>query len=115
MPRVRDVTLDGLTMKISPLTYDEVEEYIKSGKAMLAKDPKPTDEEWAMRSLNSVCIALNKASGNGNTWDPKKLTGEVDMVMINKLYAEFMEMSGLTTAVRSPGTTGEVPATSTLR
>lgn len=112
MPRIRTVTLDSLSFKIAPLSYDEAEQYIKDGREMLDRDPKPTDEEWARRTLESVVNTLNKASANGNgsghAWDVKRLTSELDMVTIQWLYREFMEMSGL----RKPDM-GEVPATST--
>lgn len=113
MPRVREITLDSLILKIAPLSYDEAEEYIKEGREMLNREPKPTDEEWAKRTLESVVKALNKAAGtaNGNpAWDIKRLTSELDMVTIRELYDEFMRMSGLQTAAR-----GEAPATSTSR
>jgi hypothetical protein len=117
MPRVREITLDNLKLKISPLTWDEAETYIKEGQAMLARDPKPTNEEWAKRTLESVVLALNKgaaaaANGNGNAGDPwtvEKLKKEFDMISIQQLYDEFMKMSALKAA-----TPGEAQATSTL-
>lgn len=116
MPRVRAVTMDGLSLKISPLTYDEVDVYISEGKAMLEKVPPATQEEWAMRTINTVVTALNKAvNGSGEKqWDAKRLTSELDMVMINKIYEDFMDMSGLRTGPREKAT-GEALATSTLQ
>jgi hypothetical protein len=114
MPRVREVTLDGLTLRISPLSYDEAEEYIKEGVEMIRRDPKPTQEEWAKRTLNSVVLALNKAAGkeewtlNGEE-GKKKLTKELDIGMINRLYEEFVELSSLSVVKQK----GEALATST--
>jgi len=115
MPRVREVPMDGVVLKISPLSYDEAEVYIKEGRDMLSREPKPTDEEWAARTLKSVVNALNKAAGkeewslNGDE-SKKKLTKELDMVYINKLYQEWLEMSGL---VPKAVPQGGAPATST--
>jgi len=105
--------MDGMALKISPLSYDEAEVYIKDGQEMLKRDPTPSPEEWAMRTLESVCLALNKADGNTNgnaKWNPKLLTKELDMVYIQHLFNEFMEMSGLRTLPK-----GEAPATSISR
>ena len=113
MPRIRTVSMDGMELKISPLSYDEAESYIKEGREMLERQgqEKPGNEEWAKRTLDSVVRALNKAAnGNeANRWDIRRLTSELDMIMINRLYQEFMEMSGLRTAPK-----GEDSATSTL-
>ncbi len=109
--RVREVTMDGMTLKISPLSYDEAEAYIKQGQEMVKRDPAPSQEDWALRTLESVCLALNKAEGNTNgnaKWDPARLTKELDMVYIQYLFNEFMGMSGLRTLPK-----GEAPATST--
>ncbi len=118
MPRVREIKLDSLSLKIAPLSWDEAEEYIKEGREMLQRDPKPSDEEWGRRTLDSVVKALNKgaamANGNGNApWDAKKLTSELDIVTIQQLYEEIMKMSGLLTVPRTQAS-GEAPATSTL-
>jgi hypothetical protein len=119
MPRIREIELDGLVLKISPLSYDEAEQYINEGQDMLKRDPKPTEEDWAQRTLTSVVNALNKAApmpnGEGDPpWNVKKLTTELDMVMINHLYKEFMVMSGLLT-VPAGKSAGEAPATSISR
>src|SRR6266849_4653290 len=98
--RIREVTMDGESKKIAPLSYDEAEAYIKQGQEMLKRDPLPSQEEWAARTLESVCLALNKAEGNTNgnaKWDLPRLTKELDMVYIQRLFNEFMEMSGLRT------------------
>jgi hypothetical protein len=115
MPRVREVTMDGVTMKISPLSWDETKQYVEEGQALLNRDPKPTQDDWTMRTIESVCLTLNKAAGykpgNGNgepPWNPKRLTAELDMPFVLHLYSEFMKISGL--KVNDPG---EAPATST--
>ena len=118
MPRIREIKLDSLSLKIAPLSWDEAEEYIKEGREMLHRDPRPSDEEWGRRTLDSVVKALNKgaASANGNgsaPWDAKKLTSELDIVTIQQLYEEIMKMSGLLTVPRTQAS-GEAPATSTL-
>ena len=115
--RIREVTLDGESHKIAPMTYDEAEAFINEGKEMLARNPKPTDEDWAKRTLNSVLSALNRAAGT-EVWNltgddgKKKLTKELDMGMINHLHREYLIMSG----ILLPGAkAGEGPATSTSR
>ena len=111
--RIRAVTMDGETVMIAPLSWDEADDYIKQGQEMLKRDPPATQNDWAMRTLESVCFTLNKAAakngnGNGNAakWDPKKLASEMDMLMIQHIYSEFMKISGLKTA-----TMGEAQAT----
>lgn len=113
--RIREVTMDGFSIKISPLSWDEAEKYIEEGRALLNRDPKPTTEDWAKRTLDSVCFTLNKAAGtlegnkNGTKqWDLKRVTSELDMVFIQHIYQEFMKMSGL----RVEATKGEAQATS---
>jgi hypothetical protein len=108
MRRIREITMDGVTVKITPFSWDEAETYINDGKTLLARDPKPTGDDWALRTLQSVCFTLNKAAGK-EEWDVKKLTTELDMVFIQFVYNEFMKMSGL----RTEPTKGEAPATST--
>jgi hypothetical protein len=100
--RIREVTMDGFTVRIAPLSWDEAEKYIADGRALLNRDPKPTTEDWAQRTLESVCFTLNKAAGtlngdkNGSKqWDIKKATSELDMIFIQHIYQEFMRMSGL--------------------
>jgi hypothetical protein len=116
MPRIRELTFDNLKVKIAPLSYDEAEAYILEGKEMLARDPKPSLEEWAKRTLDAVVLALNRAAAatnsNGNNavlWDVKKVTTEFDMVTVQQIYEEFMKMSGL---LRVNVPAGEAPATS---
>jgi transcriptional accessory protein Tex/SPT6 len=129
MPRIRVVEMDGVSVKISPLTYDEAEQYINEGKALFEKQialDKNTDklepeqlqkaieemqERWANRTLETVVRALNKA-GAEPSWDVKKLRGEFDMEFIKRVYREFMDMSGM---LATSSTSGGVPATSTSR
>jgi len=117
MPRVREIVMDGLSVKIAPLSYDEAEMYIKEGRELLAAEPPTPDDQWAKRTLISVVGALNKAAGKEEwTLDgdatKKKLTKEFDMVFIRRLYDEWLQMSGL---VPASGAKGEAPATSTSR
>jgi hypothetical protein len=118
MPRVRPVTMDGLTLNISPLTFDEFDEYLKENRRMLDQDPKPTDEEWSKRTLVTIIRSLNRAAGR-DEWDlegaegKKKLTSELDIPFINKLHEEFLEISGL--KVPKDGKAGESQATPTSR
>jgi hypothetical protein len=114
MPRIRTIEMDGVIVKISPLSFDEAEAYIKEGKAMVEKkDPKTSDDEWAARTLESVVRTMNKAqNGSGEAWTVKKVREEFDMVLINRIYREFMDLSGLLPA---PSSTGEATATSTSR
>lgn len=115
--RIRVVAMDGEAVRIAPLSWDEAEAYIQEGKVLLERDPKPTTEDWAKRTLDSVCFTLNKAAGtlhgdvNGTkAWDVKKLTSELDMIFIQRIYQDFMSMSGLKT---ESTTKGEASATST--
>jgi len=103
MPRIRPITMDNLTVNIAPLSYDETENYVNEGRAMLQKkDPETTPEEWAQRTLKTVCFTLNKAAGvlgdKEKELTPTKLTQEYDMVFINFIYEEFLKMSGLQVA-----------------
>ena len=97
MPRVREIAMDGLALKISPFTWDQVETYLKEGQELAAKEPKATLEEWTARTLNTVVIGLNNAvnGSGGEKWTQKKLTSELDRVTILKLHKEFIELSGL--------------------
>jgi len=104
MPRIRSVTMDGCTLNISPLSFDQAEEFIKESKEMVGREPAPGNEEWAARTFRYVCLSLNKAIGK-EEWTPEKLTKELDMVFIQKLFTDFMEMSGF------PSKPGEDQAT----
>lgn len=119
MARVREVKMDGMVLKISPFTYDETEAYLKSAQEMHKRDPKPNADEWAERTLETVCVALNKAmqadraqgfaATNGDKpWDSKRLKSELDMVYIFEIHTQFLLMSGL--EAQKPG---EARATST--
>ena len=107
MPRVREIKLDSLVVRIAPLSYDEAEKYITEGKEML--DRKASTEEWTKRMLASVVLSLNKATPALNM-TTEKLVAEYDMLTLQEIYMEFMKMSGLRTGVPVPG---EAPATST--
>lgn len=112
MPRTRQFTMDGCTVTIAALSYDKTMEHFKTGKAMAAADPKPTEEEWANRTVEIVVWSLNRgqANNNGTTWTVEKVRDEFDMLFIRKLHEEIME---LTTGVKPQAETGEVLATST--
>jgi len=108
--RVREVTMDGFSLRISPFTYDEADVFLKQGRELVERDPKPTDEDWVKRTLDTVCVALNKPTGatNGNSWTPERLRKELDGPFINYLFSQMMEISGM----RVPKA-GEAQATST--
>ena len=109
MPRIREITLDNLKIKIAPLSWDEAEAYIKEGKAMLEQQPPPTLEDWAKRTLTTVIQSMNKANPTLEI-DIKKLSSEFDMVTVNEIFNEIMTMSGLMSKGK---TSGEAQATST--
>lgn len=99
MPRVRTIEMDGFTCKISPLSFDEADAFITESKEMIARDPKPTNEEWVARTLKTVCLALNKAEKDkGKEWTSEILRKELDSLLINHIFSEFLIMSGVTVA-----------------
>jgi hypothetical protein len=118
MPRVREITLDGVTVKISPLSMDEADKFMAENKELRVRDPKPTPEDWDNRTIRYVCFTLNKAakaSSNGNgsaeEFTPEKVRDQFDRILLNRVFFEFAEMSGLTLG----GAQGEAAATSTSR
>jgi hypothetical protein len=99
--------MDGVMLRISPLSYDEAQVYIEESIKLVQQDPKPTRQEWEFRTLDAVVLALNKAlNGQGQQWDRARLTKELDIQMITYLYDQFVEMSAL-----RPVPMGEVAAT----
>lgn len=110
MPRIREIPLDNLRIKICPFSYDEAEAFMLESKSMLER--KATNDEWAQRTLKTVAMTLNKAATASGTnghqdWTPETLKKEYDMVTIQEIYESFMKMSGL-----RPAVPGEAPATS---
>lgn len=109
MPRIRKVVMDGAevtdmngkALEISPMSLDELDEYLAENKKLRAKEPPMTVEDWTERAWNNVCKALNKpqiARGTitpENSWSIKRLRAELDIPTINKIHADFLEMSGL--------------------
>jgi len=114
MPRIRKIVLDGLELEIAPMSLDELDTYLKQGRELRDKQPPPTEEEWANRTWNTVCMALNKAQSakgtlnNGNSWTISKLRAELDLPTVNAIHRVFLEMSGLELPKQ-----GEGPATPT--
>jgi hypothetical protein len=109
--RIRDITMDGFTVKIAPFSFDAAEEYLKTNRELKAKNPPPTEADWTERVLQTVCASLNKAAGNTNgnaPWDVKRVRAELDMVFVFYLHDEILRMSGIKLA--QPG---EALATST--
>jgi len=111
MPRIRILTLDNLQFPIAPMTYDEMEAYLKQITDLKAQDPDP--KTFAAITLDTVVEALNRAgskSSDGEVYTRAKLTHEIDSGSINELYAEILKMSGIVIK-----TAGEAAATSTSR
>lgn len=107
--RVRTIELDGLFFKVSPMTMNDVEEYLVEGRKLLDADPKTDEPTWAKRTLTTVAAALNSnKTDNDGEWDEKRVASELDMPTVRFVYAEYMKMSGL--VAPEPG---EARATST--
>jgi hypothetical protein len=113
MPRrVREISLDGIVVKISPMTWAEAEVYLTETKDLLARpaDNKPTETEWTQRMLRSVCSAINTGENRKDDamLTPDSLIKEFDMPTLQYIQREYLSMSGLVTS-----TPGGAPATST--
>src|SRR5260370_30334968 len=68
MPRIRRIEMDGFTLAVSPLSYDEAQAHVTKTRELLeAKDPETTAEQWVDRTIETVAFALNRAAGTGST------------------------------------------------
>lgn len=105
MPRIREISMDGVTLKIAPFSFDEMKKYMETNKKMV--EDKAADEEWSKRAFATVVASLNKAAGS-DEWNTEKLAAEYDLPFITYLHEQILEFSGL--KQRAPG---GVPATST--
>jgi hypothetical protein len=108
MPRVREITMDGVTVRISPLSYDEAEKYITESKELASRQPPLSTDEWLKRQWDSVVFTLNKATPKteNERWTVEKLKSEFDMLLIAHIYEQFMQMSGVVSVPK-----GEAEAT----
>ncbi len=107
MPRVREFSMDGFSVKIAPLTLVEADNFIKEGQQLLSSNASP--EDWLKRTIELVCRSLNKA-GNADPWNEGRLRGEMDLALMNALYREILEFSGLTVTKVSKGEETAAPA-----
>jgi hypothetical protein len=100
MPRIRTINLDdGLQLAIAPLSYAEVDKYVKETAAMAER--KASAEEFTGRLFRIVSEALNKPDqrfGGAPQWDVARVKRELDRPSIDKLHAEVLAMSGLSRA-----------------
>jgi hypothetical protein len=90
--RVHEVYMDGISVRIAPLTFDETEQYIEENRA----SAKHTHREWTERSLETVCRALNKAAGR-EAWTIERIKSELDLAFFLYLHEQILNKSGLIT------------------
>lgn len=104
MPRIKEVTIDGLTLRIAPLTFKQHRDYVEGRKAnadaqaqaekaenaaiepaakaeQLAKINKCREQaEELLRGF--VCTSLNNAAKDGEPrWTLERLDNEMDLVL----------------------------------
>jgi hypothetical protein len=103
--RKKPFTKDGATFTVSPLTYDEMEEYLGKLKATaerldslkLAKDaPIPPDitKERRENAFYVLCCGLNVGSEPAIT--PAVLLKEIDDELGAELVREILKLNGFT-------------------
>lgn len=91
--RSKEFSVDGQTVRYSPLNVVQVEHYI---------DTKPSDTKLLHKAvtqwtLEMICDSLNNASGatNGDRWTPERVLSEMDAEYIRDLQTKIMEYSKL--------------------
>ncbi len=110
MIRVCEFTMDGHIFKLASMTSAQARAHVIEGRALLERNAKGevSNEEWGLRSRQTVADSLNRAAQNGNAWTPEKIDEELDLPTINALFLEVLKFSGLRAS------TGEAEAVSVL-
>ncbi len=105
--RKKEVTIEGETFEISPLNFDQVEEFFTGREQAPA-----TSKELANFSIEVIAASLNNAAGEG-THTVQSLRKELDNVIAPALYMEILEYSGLKSVPKeTEPVEGEAPAAS---
>ena len=94
MPRIRTIDLDGLQLAVAPMSYCETEKYVGESKGM-------SPEEFTARVFRIVADSLNRPDerdGGAPQWDVARVKRELDRPSIEKIHAEVLAMSGLSSA-----------------
>jgi hypothetical protein len=91
MARSKTVTIEGEQFTIAPLNIDQVESH-------LTDTPDRNDiNGWRNHTLKAIAHSLNNASGetNGNAVTIEMLRQRLDLLLLDGLYKEVLQVSGL--------------------
>ena len=86
--RTKTVKVDNFEVEIGALTLDQVEEYL----APIVADNDDSNV-YKLRTYDLLSTALNNAGKE--KWDRKRITAELDLVILDRLQDEILAFSGL--------------------
>lgn len=93
MRRMREVRMDGVCVKVSPLSWDEVAEY----RAELQKlvESNATERDFQALQIKAVAQALTGAqSAAEDPWSPSEVREQFDAPFLAELQKVIFQMSG---------------------
>lgn len=89
--------MDGVTLKITPLTLIQVENWLKAEPLDTSK-PLTLSERLTPHFRDVICPSLNNAlatdAPEDQRWTPQRCCAEMDQLLALKLYGDILELSG---------------------
>lgn len=95
--RIKEVTMDGATVRIAPLTLDQIEEYVAPLEEIAL------ERTAKIRAYDLVCHGLNNALVDGEElWTQELLRKDIDLLFFERLQREILEFSGFKLDTNKP-------------
>lgn len=118
--RKKPFTMDGAEFILSPLTYDQLEEYLERAKATAEKleqlKLKPEDkipEELANERTANAFFVIRCGLSTPDTLSDEVIRAEIDDTLGARLVREILTLNGYTfTDQKEKVSEGETPASS---
>ena len=117
MARKKKVELDGAEFSITPLTFEQVETWVRQraefGLDAPGFDVTAVDPNLLRRSVfeNVICASLNNAKEINGEWTSDRVYKEMDKVLYEFVYAEILKFMGFA-STSGTDSTEEVKAAS---
>lgn len=102
MPRIKEVTLDGVTLNISAFSIEQAEELFPASALKRSQEEEISFKKAAViKSLNGA-VPLSDFS-SANEWTIDRLNKEIDYVLLQFLFSQIVEFNGMRLVTVSPG------------